>query len=424
MKLAIIGGGAAGLMAAAAAIETDSKSEVILIEKNDSLGKKVIISGGGRCNLTTGIQDVKLVLTKYPRGSKFLNKAMHRFSPSDIYRWFEAHGVPLKIEADMRVFPQSNDGRDVVGVFEKLFAKAKVRVMYDSQVQGIEKSAKGFKVTIKGQAAPLLADKVILTTGGQAYRQTGSTGDGYGFAASLGHTITDLAPSLSALFTREAWPAKVAGLSFAKAKLVIKPSIPNPFPPHVQGKVALHSTIGPFLFTHKGISGPGVFALSSLAAFEKFDVNQPLEISVDLFPDRQDADLIESIKKLIDGTPKKSLVNVLAQVVPKALSEIVCHELSSDHEKRANETSKKDLARCAAWLKSIPLHVISRSNGEEFVTAGGVDLKEVDPSTLESKLCPGLYFAGEILDIDGFTGGFNLQSAWATGRLAGVSSIK
>lgn len=406
MKVAIIGGGAAGLMASATLLEADLKAEIFLIDKNDGLGKKVIISGGGRCNVTTGIQDIKIVLTKYPRGSKFLTSAMHKFSPLDVYRWFESHGVPLKVEADSRVFPRSNDGHDVVGVFEKLFKKSDVKLVLNTQVSNIKKIGKSFEIELKDKS-PLLVDKVILTTGGQAYRQTGSTGDGYAFATSLGHTITELAPSLSALFTQETWPAQVAGLSFQSASL---------------GRPGRLRTFGPMLFTHKGISGPAVFALSSLIAFEKFDAKHPLEIVIDLFPDKKATDLTSSIEAVKLANPKKSWINVLSTLVSKSLAEVICQELELDGDKKSHDISKKDLARCVGWFKSVPLHVISRSGGDEFVTAGGVNLKEVDPTTMQSKICPGLYFAGEILDIDGFTGGFNLQASWATGHLAGTSA--
>ncbi len=408
MKVAIIGGGAAGLMATAALLEADPKVEVFLIDKNDGLGKKVIISGGGRCNVTTGIQDIKVVLTKYPRGGKFLTSAMHKFSPADVYQWFESHGVLLKVEADSRVFPCSNDGHDVVGVFEKLFKTSKVRLILNTQVSDIKKVRQVFEVELKDKP-PLLVDKVILTTGGQAYRQTGSTGDGYAFATSLGHTITELAPSLSALFTQETWPAKVAGLSFQSVSL------------GRSGRGTFRTT-GPLLFTHKGISGPAAFALSSLIAFEKFDAKHPLEIAIDLFPDKKVTDLTSSIETSKLANPRKSWLNVLAEFVPKSLAEVICQELELDGDKKSHDISKKDLARCVDWLKSVPLHIISRSAGDEFVTAGGVNLKEVDPTTMQSKICPNLYFAGEILDIDGFTGGFNLQASWATGHLAGTSA--
>lgn len=410
MAIAIIGGGAAGLMAAATIHEIHPETEVFLIEKNDGLGKKVIISGGGRCNVTTGIQDVRTVLTKYPRGGKFLSSAIYSFPPAAVYEWFEAHGVPLKIEEDLRVFPQSNNGKDIVGVFEKLFRSSRVRPYLKASAVRVAKIGNRFEVYLKDTDAPLVVDKLILTTGGQAYRHTGSTGDGYAFAMSLGHTLTPLAPSLNSFTTREKWTADVSGLSFEKATLSAKRG--NGF-----------KFTGPFLFTHKGISGPAVFALSSLVAFESYDANAPLEITVDLFPDQTREELQRDIEESLSQNPKKNFSNVLGFVMPKSLVQIVGVELALE-DKRANETAKTDTRRVAEWLKAVPLHAIGRGAGDEFVTAGGVNLKEVDPSTMESKICPGLYFAGEILDVDGFTGGFNLQASWAAGRLAGESAAR
>jgi predicted Rossmann fold flavoprotein len=409
MRIAIIGAGAAGLMAAATIQETNPEADVFLIEKNDGLGKKVIISGGGRCNVTTGIFDIRTVLTRYPRGNKFLMSAMHQFPPQEVYAWFEAHGVPLKIEEDLRVFPQSNDGKDIVGVFEKMFAKSHIEFALKTNVIRIEKAEDGFHLFTKDQKDPLEVDRVIITTGGQAYRHTGSTGDGYAFAQALGHTITPLAPSLNSFYTEEAWPGTLSGLSFEKANIISK-----------RGKKQFWT--GPFLFTHKGVSGPAVFSLSSLVAFENYDKTNPLEIEIDLFPDQTADQVRELIEKNIVANPKKAFGNILIGIVPKSLGEVVCKELGIPYDKKAGDMSKKELIQVSSWLKGIPLKVIGRGAGDEFVTAGGVELKEVNPSTMESKITPGLFFAGEILDIDGFTGGFNLQASWATGRKAGESA--
>lgn len=405
MKIAIIGGGAAGLMAAATIRENCPSAEVFLIDRNNGLGKKVIISGGGRCNVTTGILDVRTVLTKYPRGAKFLLKTMNRFPPKAVIAWFEANGVPLKTEEDLRVFPVSDIGSDVVGAFERLFADSNVQTILGHSVKQIEKTERGFRVSFTTQES-LEADIVVLTTGGQAYRHTGSTGDGYAFAEHLGHSLTPLAASLNSFLTKETWPKELSGMSFEKV------SISSP-------RSKTFSATGPFLFTHRGVSGPAVFALSSLVAFEHYDGSTPLELVLNIFPDEHKDSLQERIAGVIAKNPKKNLQTILGFVVPKRLAEILCLELKLDGTKHAIEFGKKDLQRIASWLTAIPLSAIGRGAGDEFVTAGGVPLTEVDPSTMESKICPGLYFGGEILDIDGFTGGFNLQSSWATGRLAG-----
>lgn len=408
MRVAIIGAGAAGMMCAASLHEADPTAEIFLIDRNDGLGKKVIISGGGRCNVTTGIHDVQTLLTKYPRGGKFLTTAMYAFPPDAVYAWFEAHGVPLKTQKDARVFPVSDNGKDIVGVFEKMFAGSTVKVMLKRSVTSVEKNGDEFFVTLKDTAVPLVVDRLVLTTGGQAYRQTGSTGDGYAFAASLGHTITPLAPSLNAFFTIEKWPAAISGLSFENATITAK----REGHPHFTG---------PFLFTHKGVSGPAVFALSSLVAFEKYDNGQPLEIAIDLFPEITFDQLLGRFESILAEHFNKQFLNVLGILIPKSLADVVVAELGISLSKRANQVAKKDIHRVIMWLKAIPLSVVARGAGDEFVTAGGVELSEIDPKTMQSKVCPGLYLAGEVMNVDGFTGGFNLQASWAAGKLAGES---
>lgn len=411
MRIGIIGGGAAGLMCTATLHETHPEWEIFLIERNDELGKKVIISGGGRCNVTTGIQDIRNVLKHYPRGSKFLTSAMYGFPPDAVYTWFEAHGVPLKTQADQRVFPVSDNGRDIVRVFDTLFQTQNVHVLLKTHVERVDKKDSQFSLFMKGREEPLMVDKLVLTTGGQAYRHTGSTGDGYAFAVSLGHTLTPLAPSLNAFFTREKWTADVSGLSFESATITAK-----------RGKG--FSFTGPFLFTHKGVSGPAVFALSSLVAFEDYDKTHPLEIKIDLFPHQTLEQLRAQLNTTIEQHGHKQFKTVLALLIPKSLVEILAQQQSLPLQQPADQTNKKTREACLAWLKAIPLTVVQRGAGDEFVTAGGIPLSEIDPSSMESKICPGLYFAGEIMDVDGFTGGFNLQASWATGRLAGSRMIK
>lgn len=406
MTIGIIGAGAAGLMAAATILEYAPTARVLLFEKNNGVGKKVIISGGGRCNVTTGIQDVRTVLGKYPRGGKFLSSAMYQFPPTEVYAWFEAHGVPLKTEEDMRVFPISNNGRDIVDVFTRLFAQHQVELYLNTHVTHIEKIAETFVIHTKQHHEPIRCDKLILTTGGQAYRHTGSTGDGYAFAQHFGHTLTPLAPSLNAFNLKESWPKTLSGLSFERATI----------------KTHNAEFTGPFLFTHQGISGPAVFALSSLVAFIVYDAAHPLSISIDLEPTISAETLDKRLRTLIHTHPKKNFATVLGFMLPRTLADIACREVGVAIDKHAAEVSRKETEQLSNWLKQIPLTVIGRGAGDEFVTAGGVNTAEVNPSTMESLVCPNLFFAGEILNIDGFTGGFNLQASWATGRLAGQNT--
>lgn len=407
MKIVIIGGGAAGMMCAATIKENNRRMDVLLLEKNDALGKKVMISGGGRCNITTGLQDIKIVLMKYPRGGKFLNSAMHKFSPKDTYDWFESHGVPLKCGEDMRVFPGSDKGKDVVEVFENIFNNDGVKIKYKTSVKSITKNKEGFVLECSNKEV-ITADKVVLALGGQACRQTGSSGDGYSLAENLGHTITKLAPSLSSLITKELWTSDLAGISITKAKL------------RVVGQKKISFT-GPFLFTHWGISGPAVFALSSLIAYEKFDKQKPLIIEIDLIPDTQTNEVVNKFKEFTNLNPKKQFKYNIHQFVVVSVAEQIIRLAGIKDNVSNSNVSNKEFLLVAKLLKSLPINLVGRRPGDEFVTAGGINLVEINQHTMESKKCPGLYIAGEILDVDGFTGGFNLQAAWATGYLAGKS---
>lgn len=420
MSIAIIGGGAAGMMAAAAALEKNPDAEIFIIEKNSALGQKVIISGGGRCNVTTGFSDLRLIVDRYPRGGKFLQSAFHRFGPEQVMDWFENHGVTLKIEEDLRVFPVSNNGKDIVGVFEKLFAAPKIHVLFKTELaeliyvkptnsQKIGDHADNYFILHFKNREPITVNKVILTTGGQAYRSTGSTGDGYRFAESLGHSITQLAPSLNSFITQESWPKNLAGVALKKVRLSTKTS------------KKLEWT-GPILFTHRGLTGPAVFALSALIAFETYTPQQPLELTLDLIPDTPVALLEQEFQNHTQENPKKTFRNLVAHFVPKSVAWELCDQLHIDEEKQAPQVAKKDRLALLENLKHLKLHLIGRAAGDEFVTAGGVNTDEVDPRTMESKKIPGLYFAGEILNMDGFTGGYNLQAAWASGHCAGENA--
>ena len=381
-----------------------SSAEVILVEKNAVLGRKVLISGGGRCNVTTKTSDVRELMKCYPRGHRWLRFAMHEFGPEKVYQWFEDHGVPLKAEA-LKVYPQSNKGTDVTGVFERIFADRGVQVLLRTAVTDVSKDAESFTVDLAdGQSFEV--DKLIITTGGHAYRYTGSTGDGYAFAQKLGHTITPLMATLTSFFTEEEWVSDLAGVSFENVKFKLSG----------EGK---YEFSGPFLFTHKGVSGPAIFALSAMSAFEKCTQLNPLRLVIDFLPDLNHEQLQQEINQRISAHPQAMIAKNFLGYVPKSLLALIFRLVGLDPEKKSLEVAKKDLNKCIDRLKNFEIHLVERTPGAEIVTAGGVDLSEIDDKTMESKLCPGLYFAGEIMDVDGFTGGYNLQIAWATGRLAG-----
>jgi len=401
-RIIIIGAGAAGMMTAAILAEKHNEAEITLVERNPRMGQKVIISGGGRCNVTTGVEDLKEVLKAYPRGAKFIRTAFYAFPPRAMRDWVESHGVPLKKEADLRIFPRSNKGTDVVGIFEKILKDSDVRVMCKRVVNSVAHDGE-FKVELN-TGEVLSGDYLVITTGGQAYKRTGSKGDGYSFAQALGHSITKLAPSLTAFTIQEQWVRDLAGVSFPEVRLRFIGAEKYEF-------------AGPIMFTHKGVTGPAIFALSAMSAFESL----PATLEFDFFPQKNHEQLSAQLKKVLAAAPKKQFHNSLSQLIPHSFSKLICDLNDIPLEKRNNELSKKDINRTIQRIKQLSLKIKGRSPGEEFVTAGGVDLKEVDPKSFQSKIQPGLFFAGEVLNIDGFTGGYNLHAAWAGGHLVGES---
>ncbi len=418
-KIAIIGGGAAGLMAAVTLAEAENFStefEGTIFEKNSYLGAKIIISGGGRCNVTTGIHDVKKLLTKYPRGNKFLPTALYQFPPDQVMNWFETHGVKLKTEEDLRVFPRSNNGNDIVDALEGVLREKTFHTFLKSQVKQIQYIKKQFKITYQTgeKSHEELFDAVIITTGGNAYRHTGSTGDGYAFAQELGHTITPLAPSLNSFIVEEKYIANLAGISFPEAKITLVSF----------DKQSTSTHTGPILFTHHGVTGPATFVLSSQLAYETYSKEKPLKLVIDLFPKKSQEDFEQELQKLANDHGKKLLINLLDFFLPKSLCPTVMMRANIKSNLVSSQMNKDQKKALISTLKNFDFNVVNRGAGEEFVTAGGVELSEVNPNTMESKITPGLYFAGEILNIDGYTGGFNLQASWATGRLAALSVIK
>ena len=434
--ITIIWAGAAGLMAAAAILENSEWSDyhIQIFEKNTSPGKKVIISGGGRCNVTTGIEDKKILLSKYTRGSEFIRKAFGKFSPRKCREWFESHGVPMKCEADNRVFPVSDDGTEVVEAFTRIFTKyrdkvtlhygegvSEVSVMptvsvivnevqWSAAIQVSEKTEHGLlrasqwleqKYQITTPKWVYESDVVVVTTWGNAYSHTGSTGDGYAFARALGHTVTQLWPSLSSFLTREQWTHELSGLVLPRAKI---------------GDVAWS-----LLLTHFGLSGPLAFMYSSQVAWDAIDKQNPKTIHLSPLADMWLPEWGSFLKLEFANHPKKLISSTLAEKLPRRfVDEFIWAYFSSIREVFAASISKKDREYIAELLwKWIPITLTDRRPGDEFVTAGGVNTDEIDPETMESRISKNLYFAGEVLNVDGYTGGFSLQICWASGYVVG-----
>ena len=402
-QITIIWAGAAGLMAAATILENTESHDyhIQIFEKNTSPWKKVIISGGGRCNVTTGIEDKKILLSKYTRGADFIKKAFGKFSPRKCREWFELHNVPLKCEADNRVFPVSDDGTEIVEVFEKIFAKYrnKVTLHYGEGVDSVVSVQDQFQIITKKWVYN--SDFVVVTTGWNAYSHTGSTGDGYAFARSLGHTITQLGPSLSSFLTSEKWTHELSGLAFETAKI---------------GEL-----VGPLLLTHFGISGPLAFMTSSRLAWETIDKNHPKTILFSPLATMWVPEWSLFLKEQFANHPKKLIASILTEKLPRRFADAFIREyfptIESTFPVSIGKIEREKIAKMLG--EGISLTLTERRPGDEFVTAGGVNTDEIDSETMESKIQKNLYFAGEVLNVDGYTGWFSLQICWASGYVAG-----
>ena len=359
---------------------------VILLEKNDRLGKKLAMTGGGRCNLTYAA-DPEALIQHVVGNPAFLYSAFYTFGSDALMDFFESLGVPLKIEAG-RVFPKSDRAWDIVEALEAALAKLNVRVLLNHPVTDIR------QVLDK-------VDAVVLTTGGCVYPATGSSGEGHRWARELRHTVTTLRPALVPLVTREAWVADLAGLGLKDVEFKLT------------GPSGDFSAVGELLFTHRGISGPVVLEASRYAA-DKAETMASIDLMPYLDVNQMDKLLLEALEE----NPNKSLGNILDRMFPKRLIPF----LLASPEKKANAFTKKERMDLISAIKGMSLTITGTAGFREaMITAGGIDVREVNPSTMESKKIPKLYFAGEILDVDALTGGFNLQIAFSTGYLAGCS---
>ena len=406
-KVLVAGGGAAGMMAAIMAARNGQ--EVHLYEKNDRLGKKLFITGKGRCNVTNA-GDMENLFDSVRTNSKFLYSAFYSFSNEQVMELFEQLGVRLKVERGNRVFPVSDHSSDIVRALQKELNRLGVCVNLNSEISNIYANEAGFDSIQLKNDERIKGDALILATGGVSYPLTGSTGEGLQMAEKLGHKIVELTPSLIPMITKEDWVKEVQGLALKNATVTIK-----------QGKKQLYSDFGEMLFTHFGISGPLILSGSSYVtgAIKK----GPLEVYIDLKPALTEEQLDARLLREFDEAKNKQFKNVLNGLFPQKLIPIMISLSGITPEKKVNEITKEERNHFGKVIKNLPLTVTAfRGIEEAIITKGGVSVKEVNPSTMESKKVPKLYFAGEMLDLDALTGGYNLQIAWSTAYLAGQNA--
>ncbi|MCI7796652.1 MAG: NAD(P)/FAD-dependent oxidoreductase [Lachnospiraceae bacterium] len=406
-RVVITGGGAAGMAAAIGAAQ--SGHSVVLYEKNEKLGKKIYITGKGRCNVTNACDTEELFGNMVTNG-KFLYSAIYGFTNFDMMDLLESCGCPLKTERGNRVFPVSDKSSDVIFALERKVRSLGVEVHLNEPVRELwmeDDSLKGVILEKSGKKIP--ADSVIVATGGFSYQATGSTGDGYEFAKRAGHTVTELSPALVPFVCAEEDVRSLQGLSLRNIEVTV-----------YNGKKVLWKEFGEMLFTHFGVSGPVVLSASSYAA--KAIRKNPLVMDIDLKPALSVEQLDARILRDFNEAKNRQFKNSLSGLFPAKLIPVMIARSGIDPEKKVNEVTAAERERLLSLTKAFRVTLTGlRGFNEAIITQGGVAVKEVNPSTMESKKVPGLYFAGEILDLDGVTGGFNLQIAWSTGMLAGRS---
>lgn len=402
MKVAVIGGGAAGLMSAYSAAK--SGAQVTLFEKNEKCGKKIYITGKGRCNITHVCEPSEF-LSHIVNNPKFMAGAIYKFSPEDTLHFFECGGLPLKTERGARVFPVSDKASDVTRCLENYCKSVGVFFKFEEKVLKIIKlqSTMFDIITTRGHYD---FDKVIVCTGGMSYPSTGSTGDGYNFARSFGHNIIPLKQGLCGLDVKGEFCKQLQGLSLKNVNLVVQ----------YRGN-RLRDFFGETLFTHYGISGPIVLSASSL--INRLDLNEVV-LSLDLKPALSAEKLDARILKDFSECKNRDIANGLKQLLPSAMIPVILSRCGIPENKKINSVTKNERMALLTTLKKFDILIKSLRGFEEaIITSGGVDIKEINPKTMESKLVQGLYFCGEVLDVDAFTGGFNLQIAFSTGFAAG-----
>ncbi len=404
-KIAVVGGGAAGMMAAIAAAEKGAS--VMLFEQNKMMGKKLRITGKGRCNVTNNCEPAEL-MQNITRNGKFMYSSVYRFKPSDVMNFFEESGVPLKTERGRRVFPQSDRAGDVVYALEKRVKNSGCDIIHE-KITGV-KSEDGRITTVVTGEGEYPCGAVILATGGVSYPLTGSKGDGHRFAAELGLQVTELKPSLVPVVTKDK-TEEMMGLTLKNVMLSV-----------YRGEKRVYSEMGEMLFTHFGVSGPLV--LSASAHMQTGSVRD-YKMEIDLKPALSEAELDRRVLSDFEKYSARDFVNALGDLLPKKLIPSVIRKSGIGERIKVSSITKEMRGRLVATLKAYALTPVSfRPIEEAIVTCGGVSVKEIDPKTMMSKKIDGLFLAGELLDLDAYTGGYNLQIAWSTGKIAGESAAE
>lgn len=410
-KVLIIGGGAAGMMAAAFAAKNGNRVEVF--EKNEKLGKKLFITGKGRCNITNAadLEDFFSAVTSNP---KFLYSAFYSFTNEQVISFFEELGVRTKVERGGRVFPVSDHSSDVIQALKSEMERLGVKINLNAEVKELITEKNSTRETVNGirlvSGKKISGDAVIVATGGISYPSTGSTGDGYRFARRCGHKVSELSPSLVPMEVKEWYAGELMGLSLRNIEIRI-----------TDGKKKLYQEFGEMLFTHYGVTGPVILSASSIVGKKLKDTE--LTLHIDLKPALTEEQLDKRVLREFETNHNRQFKNAVDSLFPSKLRPVIVELSGIPEEKKVHEITKEERLRFVRLIKDFTMTLTGlRGYNEAIITKGGVSVKEIDPGTMESKLVKGLYFAGEVLDLDAVTGGYNLQIAWSTGYLAGMNA--
>ena len=407
--LLVIGAGAAGLMAAGTA--ANEGVETIILERNERPARKLMITGKGRCNVTNNCNSLQELISNVPRNGRFLYGAFSRFMPADVIDFFESRGVELKTERGNRVFPVSDNAADIVDALHG-YAKSRARIMRGRAVELLQADGKVIGVKTE-DGNEIYADSVIIATGGLSYPGTGSTGDGYELARQAGHKIADLVPSLVPLEIHEGFCSELMGLSLRNTAIKVQ---------NTESGKTVYTDFGEMLFTHFGVSGPMILSASAHMRNMK---SGKYKIYIDLKPALTAEQLDARILRDFSENINRNYINALNSLLPKKLVPVIVRLSKIPLTTKVNQITKEQRQNLVQLLKNMCITVTGfRPVAEAIITSGGVDVSQINPKTMESKLTEGLYFAGEVIDADAYTGGFNLQIAFSTGRLAGLSAAE